>query len=173
MPYFTKDLKKARRPIDAARERRQVGNVRSGLRRPALPCARSGLLRMAGRSRWQTPFAVARIDGEPVVFGASGKGGSPRRGKPSRRLRPSPRMQPAARRNTGPMPVIIERKDWPSGWARPKVIPPHCCARHQRMSCGSGRSGRPSATSEQWARAAQAINYYGADAALMHSSRFA
>ena len=54
VPYFTKDLKKARKPINA----RSETIAKSGMFKEAFAKRRclvpgSGLLRMAGRSRWQ------------------------------------------------------------------------------------------------------------------------
>ena len=84
-------------------ERRQVGSVQSGLRRPALPCARSGLLRMAGRSRWQD--AVRRGTHRwraGRLRGHLGKVEIPGGGDPPDVCDHHHGCEPAARRNTGP-----------------------------------------------------------------------
>jgi putative SOS response-associated peptidase YedK len=70
MPYFTKDLQKARKPINA----RSETVARSGMFRAAF-AERRCLLPAAVYYEWRddtdgkTPFAVARIDGNSVAFG--------------------------------------------------------------------------------------------------------
>jgi len=69
LPYFTKDLKAARKPINARCE--TVGT--SGMFKAAL-AARRCLVPAAAYYEWRTdpdgkvPFAVARMDGDPVAF---------------------------------------------------------------------------------------------------------
>ena len=70
VPYFTKDLKKARKPINA----RSENVAKSGMFKAAFADRRC-LVPAPAYYEWRddpdgkTPFAVARIDGEPVVFG--------------------------------------------------------------------------------------------------------
>ena len=70
VPYFTKDLKKARKPINA----RSETIARSGMFRAAF-AERRCLVPAPAYYEWRddpdgkTPFAVARIDGDPVAFG--------------------------------------------------------------------------------------------------------
>src|ERR1700742_1407058 len=70
IPYFTKDIKKARKPINA----RDDNVAKSGMFREAF-ARRRCLVPAPAYYEWRddpdgkTPFAVARIDGEPVVFG--------------------------------------------------------------------------------------------------------
>ncbi len=70
MPYFTKDLKKARKPINA----RSESIAKSGMFRDAFARWRC-LVPAPVYYEWRddpdgkTPFAVARADGEPVAFG--------------------------------------------------------------------------------------------------------
>jgi len=70
VPYFTKDLKKARRPINA----RSENVAKSGMFKDAF-ARRRCLVLAPVYYEWRddpdgkTPFAVARIDGDPVAFG--------------------------------------------------------------------------------------------------------
>ena len=94
VPYFTKDLKKARKPINA----RSETIAKSGMFKAAF-AERRCLVPAPAYYEWRddpdgkTPFAVARIDGEPVVFGGIGNGGNPRRARSSRPSPPSPRTR--------------------------------------------------------------------------------
>ena len=69
VPYFTKDLKKARKPIDA----RSETIATSGMSKEAF-ARRRGLVPAPVYCEWRddrdgkTPFAVARVDGDPVAF---------------------------------------------------------------------------------------------------------
>ena len=149
VPYFTKDLKKARKPINA----RSENVAKSGMFKAAFADRRC-LVPAPAYYEWRddpdgkTPFAVARIDGEPVVFGGIWERWKSPEGETLQTFatittdanQQLAGIQDACR-------LLSSGRTGRSGWARPKVIPPHCCARHQRMSCGSGRSGRPSATS--------------------------
>src|SRR6202034_1175849 len=70
IPYFTKDLKTARHPINA----RSDTVARSGMFKAAF-AKRRCLVPATAYYEWRddpegkTPFAVARLDGDPVVFG--------------------------------------------------------------------------------------------------------
>src|SRR5215471_5979235 len=70
VPYFTKDLTKARKPINA----RSESIATSGMFRDAL-ARRRCLVPAPVYYEWRddpdgkTPFAVARVDGEPFAFG--------------------------------------------------------------------------------------------------------
>ena len=70
VPYFTKELKKARKPINA----RSETIAKSGMFKAAF-VARRCLVPAPAYYEWRddpdgkTPFAVARIDGEAVAFG--------------------------------------------------------------------------------------------------------
>src|ERR1700686_305439 len=70
VPYFTKDLKKARKPINT----RSETVATSGMFREAF-AKRRCLVPAPVYYEWRddpegkTPFAVARVDGDPVVFG--------------------------------------------------------------------------------------------------------
>jgi putative SOS response-associated peptidase YedK len=88
VPYFTKDLKKTRKPINA----RSETIAKSGMFKAAF-AERRCLVPAPAYYEWQddpdgkTPFAVARIDGDPVVSAVSGNGGSPRRERDPANLR--------------------------------------------------------------------------------------
>ena len=70
VPYFTKDLKKARKPINA----RSETIAKSGMFKAAF-AERRCLVPAPAYYEWRddpdgkTPFAVARNDRDPVVFG--------------------------------------------------------------------------------------------------------
>ena len=69
VPYFTKNLKKARKPINA----RSETVATSGMFRAAF-ARRRCLVPAAAYYEWRddlesVPFAVARVDGDPVAFG--------------------------------------------------------------------------------------------------------
>ena len=70
VPYFTKDLKKARKPINA----RSETIAKSGMFKEAFARRRS-LVPAPDYYEWRddpkgkTQFAVARVDGDPVAFG--------------------------------------------------------------------------------------------------------
>ena len=96
----------------------------------------------------KTPFAVARIDGEPVAFGGIWERWQSPEGEI---LQTFATITTDANRQLASiqdrMPVIIERQDWALWLGEPMAIPVPCYGPHPRTSCGSGRSGKPSATS--------------------------
>jgi putative SOS response-associated peptidase YedK len=114
VPFFAKDLAKGRKPINA----RSESVARSPLFKEAFANRRC-LVPAAAYYEWRhdpsgkTPFAIARKDGEPVVFGGMWEEWRSSEGE---RLRTFATMTT----NTNPplsliqerMPVIIERKDW-------------------------------------------------------------
>ena len=150
VPYFTKDLKKARKPINA----RSETIAKSGMFRAAF-AKRRCLVPAPAYYEWRddpdgkTPFAVARVDGDPVAFGGIWERWKSPDGEILRTF--ATITTDANRQLSGiqdRMPVIIERKDWPL-WlgeadGRSQLV---AAPGSQRTSCGSGRSGRPSATS--------------------------
>ena len=97
VPYFTKDLKKARKPINA----RSETIAKSGMFKAAFT-ERRCLVPAPAYYEWRddpdgkTPFAVARIDGDPVVFGASGNGGNRPKARFSKPSRPSRQTRTAS-----------------------------------------------------------------------------
>src|SRR5271165_2323089 len=115
VPYFTKDPKKARRPINA----RSETVATSGMFREAF-AKRRCLVPAPIYYEWRddpdgkAPFAVARIDGEPVAFAGIWD---------TWRTTDGQRLQTFATITTDAnkllaqiqdrMPVIIERVDWP------------------------------------------------------------
>jgi putative SOS response-associated peptidase YedK len=115
VPYFTKDLKKARKPINA----RSETIAKSGMFREAF-ARRRCLVPAPVYYEWRddpegkTPFAVARVDGDPVAFAGIWETWRSPEGE---------RLQTFATITTDAskllvgiqdrMPVIVEREDWP------------------------------------------------------------
>ena len=116
VPYFTKDLKKARKPINA----RSETVATSGMFRAAF-AKRRCLVPAPAYYEWRddpdggkTPFAVARVDGDPVAFAGIWEEWESPEGET---LRTFATMTTEANRQLAMiqdrMPVIIEREDWP------------------------------------------------------------
>ena len=116
VPYFTKDLKKARKPINA----RDDNVAKSGMFREAF-AKRRCLVPAPVYYEWRdnpdggkTPFAVARVDGEPVAFGGIWEHW---RSPDGEMLQTFATITTDANALLAPiqdrMPVIIERADWP------------------------------------------------------------
>ena len=115
VPYFTKDLKTARKPINARRETVAT----SGMFREAF-AKRRCLVPAAAYYEWldgpngKVPFAVARLDGDPVVFGGMWEEWSSPDGE---KLRTFATITTEANKQLSViqdrMPVIIEQEDWP------------------------------------------------------------
>jgi putative SOS response-associated peptidase YedK len=115
VPYFTKELKRARKPINARCETVAT----SGMFRAALAYRRC-LVPAAAYYEWRddpdgkTPFAVARMDGDPVAFAGIWEEWQSPEGEV---LRTFATMTTEANRQLSAiqdrMPVIVERDDWP------------------------------------------------------------
>jgi putative SOS response-associated peptidase YedK len=115
VPYFTKNLKKARKPINA----RSETIAKSGMFRAAF-AQRRCLVPAPAYYEWRgdpdgkTPFAVARIDGDPVAFGGIWEVWKSPDGEI---LQTFATITTDANRQLSAiqdrMPVIIELKDWP------------------------------------------------------------
>jgi putative SOS response-associated peptidase YedK len=115
VPYFTNDLKKARKPINA----RSETVATSGMFRAAF-AKRRCLVPAAAYYEWRddpdgkVPFAVARVDGDPVAFGGIWEEW---RSPDGETLRTFATITTDANRQLSAiqdrMPVIIERRDWP------------------------------------------------------------
>jgi putative SOS response-associated peptidase YedK len=115
VPYFTKDLRKARKPINA----RSETVATSGMFREAFANCRC-LVPAPVYYEWRddpegkTPFAVARADGDPVVFGGIWEAWKSPEGE---RLLTFATITTDANKLLAPiqdrMPVIVERADWP------------------------------------------------------------
>jgi putative SOS response-associated peptidase YedK len=153
VPYFTKDLKKARKPINA----RSETVATSGMFREAF-AKRRCLVPAPIYYEWRddpdgkTPFAVARVDGEPVAFaGIWEEWRSPGGEKLSTFATITTDANTLLASIQDRMPVITERAG-PSGLAKPQAIPLRCCVRRRRTCCGFGRSTRRWATSGTRAR---------------------
>jgi putative SOS response-associated peptidase YedK len=115
IPYFTKELKKARKPINA----RSETIAKSGMFKAAF-AARRCLVPAPAYYEWRddpdgkTPFAVARIDGEPVAFGGIWEAWTSPEGEVLQTfaiITTDANRQLASIQDR--MPVIIERQDWP------------------------------------------------------------
>jgi putative SOS response-associated peptidase YedK len=116
VPHFTKDLKRARKPINARCETVAT----SAMFRSAFVHRRC-LVPAAAYYEWRddpdsgkTPFAVARVDGDPVAFAGIREEWQSLEGEV---LRTFATMTTEANRQLSGiqdrMPVIIERQDWP------------------------------------------------------------
>jgi putative SOS response-associated peptidase YedK len=114
VPFFTKDLAKARKPINA----RSETVARSPLFKEAF-ARRRCLVPAAAYYEWRhdpsgkTPFAIARNDGEPVALGGMWEiwrsDGEALRTFATLTTEANPSLALIQER----MPVIIERADWP------------------------------------------------------------
>jgi putative SOS response-associated peptidase YedK len=150
VPYFTKDLKKARKPINARSE--SIG--KSGMFRDAF-ARRRCLVPAPAYYEWRddpdgkTPFAVARVDGDPVAFGGVWE---TRKSPDGELLQTFATITTDANRQLNGiqdrMPVIIERVIGRSGLERSMATLPRCFVRLQKGSYALGRSARRSATSK-------------------------
>jgi putative SOS response-associated peptidase YedK len=115
VPHFTKDLKAARRPINARAETLAT----SGMFRGAL-AARRCLVPADAFYEWRVPdkqpFAIARRDGQPMAFAGLWEGW---RSPDGEALRSFTIVTTTANATLRPlherMPVILEPADWP-GW---------------------------------------------------------
>ena len=115
IPYFTKDLKKARKPINA----RSETIATSGMFREAFAYRRC-LVPAPVYYEWRddpdgkTPFAVARVDGDPVAFVGIWDAW---RSSDGERLQTFANITTDANKQLAPiqdrMPVIVEQADWP------------------------------------------------------------
>jgi putative SOS response-associated peptidase YedK len=115
VPYFTKDLKKARKPINA----RSETVATSGMFREAF-AKRRCLVPAPVYYEWRddpdgkTPFAVARVDGDPVAFAGIWETWHSPEGE---RLETFSTITTNANQLLASiqdrMPVIIERENWP------------------------------------------------------------
>jgi putative SOS response-associated peptidase YedK len=115
VPYFTKDLKQARKPINA----RSETITKSGMFKEAF-VRRRCLVPAPVYYEWRDdphgkmPFAVARVDGDPVAFGGIWEVWRAPEGE---RLQTFATITTDANDLLAPiqdrMPVIIEQADWP------------------------------------------------------------
>jgi putative SOS response-associated peptidase YedK len=115
VPSFTKDLKTARKPINARAE--TVAS--SGMFKAAL-ARRRCLVPAAAFYEWQTtpagkqPYAIARADGDPLAFAGIWEGWRSPEGDVLRTfaiITTNANAQMAVLHNR--MPVILEAGDWP------------------------------------------------------------
>jgi putative SOS response-associated peptidase YedK len=115
VPFFTKDLEKARKPINA----RSETVARSPLFKEAF-ARRRCLVPAAAYYEWRhdpsgkTPFAIARNDGEPVALGGMWEEWRSPEGETLRTFATlTTDANPTLALIQDRMPVIIERGDWP------------------------------------------------------------
>jgi putative SOS response-associated peptidase YedK len=115
IPYFTKDLKKARKPINA----RSETIAKSGMFKEAF-AKRRCLVPAPVYYEWRddpegkTPFAVTRVDGEPVAFAGiweTWKSPDGERLGTFATITTEANILLALIQDR--MPVIVERADWP------------------------------------------------------------
>jgi putative SOS response-associated peptidase YedK len=114
VPHFTKDLKSARRPINARAETVAT----SGMFRGAL-AARRCLVPADAFYEWRVtdkqPFAIARRDGQPMAFAGLWEGWRSPEGEVLRSFvivttTANATLRPLHER----MPVVVEPADWPA-----------------------------------------------------------
>ena len=130
MPYFTNNLKAARKPINA----RSETVARSGMFKAAF-AKRRCLVPGQAHYEWRhdpngkTPFAIARKDGEPVAFGGMWEEWRSPEGELLRTFATmttdaNPELALIQER----MPVIIEREDWAVWLGETEGDPQALCA---------------------------------------------
>jgi putative SOS response-associated peptidase YedK len=149
VPYFTKDLKKARKPINA----RSETVATSGMFREAFAHRRC-LVPAPVYFEWRddpdgkTPFAVARVDGDPVAFAGIWDAW---RSSAGERMQTFATITTDANKLLVPiqdrMPVIIERADWPLWLGEADGDAARLFRPAAGGCCDSGRSTRRWATS--------------------------
>ena len=129
VPYFTKDLTKARKPINSRSETvamSELFRVAFAKRRCLVPAARDD-------SDRKTPFAVARVDGGPVDFGGMWEEWRSLEGET---LRTFATITTDANRQLlaiqDRMPVNIERENWPLWLGEADGVQPLCFDRRER-----------------------------------------
>lgn len=113
-PYFTKDLKKARKPINARSESIGKQDVPERLARRRCLVPAPAYYEWRDDPDGKTPFTVARVDGDPVAFGGVWETWKSPDGE---LLQTFATITTDANRQLNGiqdrMPVIIERGDWP------------------------------------------------------------
>jgi putative SOS response-associated peptidase YedK len=115
VPFFTKDLAAARKPINARSETVQTSRMFKeafSRRRCLVPAA--AYYEWRHDPEGKTPFAIARMDGEPVAFGGMWEEWHSPEGETLRTFatittEANPKLSAIQDR----MPVIIEPEDWP------------------------------------------------------------
>jgi putative SOS response-associated peptidase YedK len=115
VPYFTKDLKKARKPINARSETiAKSGMFKEAFARRRCLVPAPVYYEWRDDPRGKTPFAVARVDGDPVAFGGIWEKWRSAEGE---RLQTFATITTVANELLASiqdrMPVIIEKADWP------------------------------------------------------------
>jgi putative SOS response-associated peptidase YedK len=139
VPYFTKDLKKARRPISVCLET----IARSGISAQRTPsgalCRLPFITNGAAIPDGNAAFAIGRIDGDPVAFGGVWEEWSTPDRETLRTFATTTtdaNSQLAAIQDR--MPVIIESEDWPLWLGESDGDPGTLLCPHLRTSCQTG-----------------------------------
>jgi putative SOS response-associated peptidase YedK len=127
VPHFTKDLKAAKRPIDARAETAAT----SGMFRDALANRRC-IVPADAFYEWKTapdgkaPYAVARADGAPMAFAGLWEGWRSPEGEALRTFAILTTSANAAMSQVHTrMPVILESTDWPAWLGETEAPPAH------------------------------------------------
>jgi putative SOS response-associated peptidase YedK len=140
VPYFTKDPKRAWKPINARCETVAT----SAMFRSAFAYRRCLAPAAAYYEWWYDPegktlFAVTRVDGGPVAFTGIWKEWQSPEGEV---LRTFATMTAEANRQLSGiqdrMPVIVDAMTGCCGWVRPTAIPAPCSAPHRTTCFGCG-----------------------------------
>lgn len=148
VPSFTKDLRKARKPINARAETVAT----SGMFRSAFAHRRC-LVPASVYYEWEdgpegkVPFAVARMDGDPVAFGGIWEAWASPEGETIQTFATMTTEANSQLHGIQPrMPVIIEKADWPVwlGESKKRMLR-LCCMPRRKACCAFGRSIRKSA----------------------------
>ena len=143
VPHWAKDPKSVRQPINARAETAAT----SPMFRDAL-VRRRCLVPADVFYEWQAtgwakqPFAIARTDGQPMVFAGLWEGW---RGADGTVMRTFTIVTTSANATLRPiherMPVVLEPPDWPAWLGETETDPPPYCA-PRRPSSASGASAR-------------------------------
>jgi putative SOS response-associated peptidase YedK len=115
VPYFTKDLKKARKPINARSETIATsGMFRKAFARRRCLVAAPVYYEWRDDPEGKVPFAVARVDGDPVVFAGIWEAWQSPEGETLRTfatITTDANHKLAAIQDR--MPVVVEPENWP------------------------------------------------------------
>ena len=121
------------------RERRQVRHVPGGVREAPLPGPRAVYYEWRDDPEGKTPFAVARVDGEPVAFGGIWENWRSPEGEI---LQTFATITTDANELLAPiqdrMPVIVEQADWPLWLGEQEGDPAHCYGQPRKTRFGFG-----------------------------------
>ena len=131
VPHWAKDPKSVRQPINARAETLATSSMfRDALERRRCLVPADVFYEWQAVEGAKLPFAVARADGDPMVFaglweGWRGNDGTVIRSFTIVTTNANPLLRPVHER----MPVILERTTGRYGWAKERAIRPRCFAR--------------------------------------------